>query len=145
MKNNQMVLPISLCAVLCVAFALQLVLPVWIPAIVLPPLNIPNMVLLCAVALCADALIAPKASRCYGLLALLAFGTFALLPYASGIAQEESLWKMGIAGAVVFTATTFLFTTLRDRAASGPRMVLVPFMGAIGLFLAAQCFAGMIL
>ena len=71
--------------------------------------------------------------------------TFGLLPFAAGFAALENVWKLALVGGVVFTAVTFLFTSIQDRLSSGPIAKAAPVLSAFGLYLAAQCFAGIIL
>ena len=96
-------------------------------------------------ALLADHYLAPKAGRCYICIPVLAAVTFGLLPFAAGIIGADQILKVAVVGAVVFTVTTFLFTSMADRLASGPKAHAAAFLSAFGLYLAAQCFAGMIL
>ena len=52
---------------------------------------------------------------------------------------------LALAGGVVFTATTFLFSSMTERIASGPVKKLAPIVSAAGLWLAAQCLTGIFL
>ena len=74
---------------------------------------------------------------------MFAFLTFALLPMAAGIIAPANALMLGIKGAVVFTVTTWLFTSMADRISTGPQAKLAPVMSAFGLYLASQCFMGM--
>ena len=145
MKNNKYLLNTLLAAVVFLAAAVMLVLKLIQPAVILPKVTIPNMVLVSLVALLADHYLAPKASRCYICIPVLAAITFGLLPFAAGIITSGEVLKVALVGAVVFTVTTFLFTSMADRLSSGPKAHAAAFMSAFGLYLAAQCFAGMIL
>ena len=145
MKNNKYMLNTLLAATLFLAAAVMFVLRTIQPAVILPKVNIPNLVLVSLVALLADHYLAPKAPRCYICIPLLAAVTFGLLPFAAGIIGAGQILKVAIVGAVVFTAVTFLFTSMADRLSSGPKAHAAAFLSAFGLYLAAQCFAGMIL
>ena len=145
MKNNKYLLNTLLAVVVLLTAGTMIVLRTIQPAVILPKVNIPNMVLLSLVALLADHYLAPKASRCYICIPVLAAVTFGLLPFAAGIITAGEIWKVALVGAVVFTATTFLFTSMADRLSSGPKAHAAAFLSAFGLYLAAQCFAGMIL
>ena len=103
------------------------------------------MVLLSLVALVLDHYIAPGAKRCYICIPVFAFITFGLLPLAAGYAGMMEALKLAVVGCVVFTVTTFLYTSIKERLAYGPATPLAPFMSAFGLYLAAQCFSGIIL
>ena len=144
MKNNKFMLNTLLAVVVLLAAGTMMVLRLIQPAVILPNVNIPNLVLISLVALLADHYLAPKAGRCYICIPLLAAVTFGLLPFAAGIIGASEILKVAIVGAVVFTATTFLFTSMADRLSSGPK-AHAALLSAFGLYLAAQCFAGMIL
>ena len=145
MKNNKFMLNTLLAVVVLLAAGTMMVLRLIQPAVILPNVNIPNLVLISLVALLADHYLAPKAGRCYICIPLLAAVTFGLLPFAAGIIGASEILKAAIVGAVVFTATTFLFTSMADRLSSGPKAHAAALLSAFGLYLAAQCFAGMIL
>ena len=70
---------------------------------------------------------------------------FPLGERAAGFACQHTFWKFGLVGGAVFTVTTFLFTSMTDRLLSGPKASAAPFASAAGLYLAVQCFAGIIL
>ena len=115
------------------------------PAIILPEANIPNLVLLSLIALVLDHYLAPEAKRCYICIPVFSAITFGLFSFVSAYATLGEAVKLAIAGGIVFTATTWLFTSAQDRISSGPRAKAAPIGLAMGLYLAAQCFAGMIL
>lgn len=145
MKHNKYLLNTLLAAVLFVAMLVKLLIAVFQPAAVLPKLDIPNMVLLSLAALLIEHFAAPGAKRCYLAIALLSAATFALLPLMAGFACQHTFWKYGLVGGVVFTAATWLFTSMTERISSGPKAKAAALVSALGLYLAAQCFAGMFL
>ena len=145
MKNNKYLLSTLLTAVLFVTELVMMILRVLSPVHILPPLNIPNMVLISLLALLLDHYLAPGNPRCYVCIPLLAMLTFGLLPLMAGFACTHTFWKLGLVGGVVFTATTWLFSAMTERLQSGPCAKAAPVIGALCLFLAAQCFAGIIL
>ena len=145
MKNNKYLLNTLLAVVVLLATATMMVLRLIQPAVILPKVNIPNLVLLSLVALLADHYLAPKAGRCYICIPVLAAVTFGLLPFAAGIIGAGEILKVALVGAVVFTATTFLFTSAQDRLLTGPKAEAAIVVTGIGIILAAQCFAGIIL
>lgn len=145
MKEKRYVLNTALAVVLGVALAVCVMLKVFIPAIVLPALNIPNMVLLSLIALLLDHYLAKETKRCYICVAVFAALSFGVLPYAAGFVALYEIWKPALAGAVVFTIVTFLFTSIQDRISTGPAAKAAPILSAFGLYLAAQAFAGIIL
>lgn len=112
------------------------------PRMILPVLDIPNMVLVSLAALLLDHYLAPGAERCYICIPVFSAITFGLLPYAACFVGAGEALKLAVLGAVVFTAVTWIFSSMMDRLSSGPAAKLAPFMSALGLYLAAQCFMG---
>ena len=145
MKKSQYFLNTVLAIVVFAACAAALLVRVWLPAAVIPVLNIPNMVLLSVVALLLEHFLAPCNPRCYICIPVFSAITFGILPLMAGLACQHDFWKYGLVGGVVFTATTFLFTSLTDRLLSGPKAKAALVVCSLGIYLAAQCFAGIIL
>lgn len=145
MKNNKYILNTILVAVVFTAMLTMMLVKVFQPAAVLPEMNIPNMVLLSLAALVVEYYLAPGADRCYICIPALSCVTFFLLPWLSGWAGLGEVWKIGLVGGVTFTATTWLFTSITERLTSGPKAKAAAVVSALGLYLAAQCFTGIIL
>lgn len=145
MKNNKYFLNTLLVGVLFGEMAVFMVLRVIQPPVILLPLNIPNMVLISLITLLLEHYLAPGNDRCYICIPVLAAMTFGLLPLMAGFACQHTFWKIGLVGGAVFAVTTFLFTSMTDRLGSGPKAAAAPIAGALGLYLAAQCFAGILL
>ena len=145
MKNNKFLLPMMLIAVLFAALLCGMLMQIFIPAVILPPLNIPNMVLLSVVALLADHLFTKGSQRNYVWVALFGVAAFALLPLMAGFACVHTFWKYGVVGGITFTITTFLFSSAAQRLRTGPKAPAALILTGLGIYLAAQCFAGIIL
>ncbi len=145
MKNNKYLLNTLLTAVLFLAMAVCMVVRLVQPAAIVPPLNIPNMVLLCLAALLAEYYLAGANPRCYICIPVFSALAFGLLPLLGGFACVHTFWKLGLVGGAVCTVTTWLFTSMTDRLRSGPQAKAAALLSAFGLFLAAQCFTGIIL
>lgn len=145
MKNNRYFLSTVLIAVLFVTLIAGMIIRVAAPAAVLPTLNIPNMVLLSVIALYLEYLIAPGNPRCYVCIPVFSILSFGVLPLFAGFACQHTFWKMGLVGGVVFTVTAFLFTSVTQRLKTGPKARGALLVTSIGIWLASQCFAGIIL
>ena len=145
MKDNRNIRNIALTAVVGLALAACVVTRTFAPVAVLPKLDIPNMVLLSLSALVLDHYIAPGAKRCYICIPVLAAVTFGLLPFAACfVGALDALW-LALAGGVIFTLVTWIFTTMADRLSTGPVAKAAPILSALGLYLAVQCFMGILL
>ena len=145
MKKNMYFLNTALAIVLGIALLVCVLLRTFVPGLILPRLDIPNMVLLSLVALLADHYLARDAKRCYICIPLLSGLSFGLLPFAAGFAALTALPKLALAGCVTYLAMAWLFGQMQERLSSGPAAKAAPVLSALGLYLAVQCFAGIIL
>ncbi len=143
MKKNTYTLNTLLTAVLGAALLVCILVRTFAPRMILPLLDVPNMVLLSLAALLLDHYLAPGADRCYICVPVFSALSFGLLPFAACFVGGMEALKLGILGGVVFTVTTWLFTSMADRISTGPAAKAAPFASAMGLYLAAQCFMGM--
>ena len=143
MKDNRYIRITALAAVLTLALGACLVIRAFAPVAVLPVPDVPNMVLLSLVALLAEFHLAGegKTTLLSAVLSALAFG---LLPLASGMAAGMEAVKLAAIGGAVFTLTGLVFDSIRDRLTTGPAAKAAPVLTALGIWLAAQCFAGML-
>lgn len=144
MKKNQYLLCVLLAVVTFAALLVCLLVGVFAPAVNLPKLDIPNMVALSVAALLLNSFLAPNAKECWISRGVFAALTFGLLPLAAGLAGPGEAVKLALVGAAVFSVTAALYGSMEKRMASGgiPKISLM--IGAVGLYLAAQCFAGWI-
>lgn len=145
MKENKYFLSTALTAVLASALLVCVCIRAFSPTVILPKPDIPNIVLLSAVALLADHYIAKGAKRNYAAIELFSALAFGLLPFAAGFADWQQALKLALVGGAVFTVTVWLYTSIQERLSTGPAAKAAPFFSALGLYLAAQCFAGIIL
>ena len=144
MKDNRYFRNIALTVVLGVALAVCMVIRAMAPMAVLPRLDVPNVVLLSMIALLAEFYIAGE-GKCSALTALFAALTFGVLPLACGAMEVLEAVKLAVIGGVIFTLCAWLFDSVCDRLTTGPAAKAAPIFSALGIYLAAQCFAGMIL
>ena len=145
MKNKTYFLNTMLTCVVGTALMVCVLVRTFAPVIILPELDIPNMVLLSLVALLLDHYLAPGAKRCYICIPVFSAIVFGLLPFAACFVGALEALKLGVIGCAVFTLTTWLFSSIQDRLSSGPAAKAAPILSAVGLYLAAQCFMGILL
>lgn len=145
MKNKTYVLNTLLAALLGGALLIAVLVRTFAPNVILPQLDIPNMVLLSLAALLLDHYLAPDAQRCYICIPVFSAISFGLLPFAACFVGAVEAVKLGAFGCIVFTAVTWLFTSMLDRLSTGPAAKAAPVMSALGLYLAAQVLSGMFL
>lgn len=144
MKENKYFLNTALAIVLGAALLAAVLVRTFAPIIILPELNFGNILLLSLLALLLDHYIAPNAPRCYICIPLLSAVTFGLLPFAACFVGIFDALKLALLGGVVFTAATWLFSSMQDRISTGPMKKIAPVFSALGLYLAAQCLMGII-
>ena len=116
----------------------------FMPRIILPELDISNLVLISLVPLVLDHYLAPDADRCYICIPAFSTLTFGLLAFAAYLGIAEAL-KLAVSGGIIFTAMTWLFSSVQDRLSTGPAAKAAPIVSAFGLYLAIQGLMGMIL
>ena len=142
MKNNTYTLNTVLIAVLAAVLAAMVILRAFAPHIILPIFDIPTITGICLIVLVLDHYLAPNAKRCWVCIPIFAALSFGILPFAAGLVALANVPDLALTGAVIFTVCAFVFTDLQDRLSSGPAARLAPAMSALGIWLAAQAFAG---
>ncbi len=145
MKKNPYILNTFLAAALGIYLLVCVLVRTFAPAIILPKVNVPNLVLLSLVALVLDHYLAPDAKRCYICIPVLSALTFGLLPFAACFVSLMEAIKLALIGGLVFTVTTWVFTAIQERLSSGPAAKASAFFSAVSLYMAAQCFMGILL
>ena len=145
MKNKTYMLNTFLAGVFGIYLLAAIVVRTFFPQIILPKANIPNLVLVSLVSLVLDHYLVPDAKRCYICIPVFSAITLGVLPYAAAFVTPVEALKLAVVGAVVFTVTTWLFTTIQERLSSGPAAKASAFFSAVSLYMASQCFIGMIL
>ena len=144
MKNKTYVLNSILACVLGAFLLVLIFVRALAPQIILPHLDIPMLVLISLVALVLDHYLAPGAKRCYICIPLFSSITFGLLTFAAIWSIGEAL-RAAVMGGIVFTVTTWLFTSMQDRLSTGPAAKASAAFSALSLYLAAQALSGMLL
>ena len=143
MNKKTYTLNTLLAAVLGIVLLVCVLVRTFAPRMILPLPEIPNLVLISLAALLLDHYLAPGAKRCYICIPVFSAITFGLLPFAACFVGAGEALKPAVLGAVVFTAVTWLFSSVTDRLSSGPAAKLAPVLSALGLYLASQCFMGL--
>ena len=145
MKKNTYALNTILAALLGAILLVCVFVRTFAPRIILPELDIPNLVLISLVALVLDHYLAPAADRCYICIPMFSAITFGLLPYAAAFVTGGEALELALAGGIVFTLMTWLFSSIQDRLSTGPAAKAAPVVSAFGLYLAIQGLMGMML
>lgn len=138
MKNKTYILNTILAAVVGVYLLGAVLVRTFLPLVILPDYSIPNLVLISLIVVVLEHYFCPGSKRCYICIPVFAAITFGLLPFAAGFVTLIEALKVGLAGCVVFTAVTWLFTSVQDRISSGPAAKAAPVISALGIYLASQ-------
>lgn len=144
MKKNTYTLNTLLAVLLGAALLAAVLIRTFLPRIILPNLDASNMVLISLAVLLLDYYLAPGAKRCYICIPVFSAITFGLLPFAACFVGALDAFKLGALGGAVFTAVTWLFSSMTDRISTGPAAKAAPVVSALGLYLAFQCLMGII-
>lgn len=145
MKNNKYFLPTTLAATLGAILLGASLVRAFAPAVMIPTLDIPMVVLISLVALLLDHYLGGNTQRCYVCVAVFGVLSFGLLPFAACFVGLLESVKLGLIGGITFTLVCWVFTTMQDRLSTGPAAKFAPVLTALGLYLASQAFAGWIL
>ena len=145
MKNKTYTLNTILAAVLGAALLICILVRTFAPRMILPELDIPNLVLISLVALVLDNYLAPNADRCYLCIPVFSAITFGLLPFAACFVSAMDAAELAIMGSIVFTTMTWLFSSIQDRLSTGPAAKAAPVVNAFCLYLAVQGLMGIFL
>lgn len=143
MKKESMILNTLLAVVLGAGLLLGMVWRAFQPNVVLPDLDIPAMAALVLIALVLEYLMTGTKKRAWALQIVLAAATFLVLPWAADLAYAGI--KMAVCGTVVFAALTWMFDFAADRleVTADSKLAVIP--TAFVMYLACQCFMGMII
>ena len=145
MKDKKYMLNSLLAMVLGLFLLGTVIARTFFPAVILPKADVPNLVLLSLVALVLDHYLAPGAERCYICIPVFSAICFGLFSFVSAYATLGEALKLAIAGGIVFTVTTWVFSAIQERLSSGPAAKASAFFSAVSLYMAAQCFVGIFL
>lgn len=143
MKKKTYILNTLLAGILCLALLIAQLVRAFAPTVIIPSLDVPNLVLLSLAVLVLDNYLAPKADRCYICIPVFAVLTFGLLPWAASFASAGEALKLALLGGAVFTVITWLYSSIQDRLSSGPAAKAAPVLSALGIYLACQVLMGM--
>ena len=112
------------------------------PANILPRVDVPVIVLFSALSCAVTYYMNGNEGRDKIGSALLAGLTFTLLPFCAGLAAGVPLWKLFVAGTILFFVTDLCYEAIGKRMETGAFGKLAPLANGFMLFLASQCFQG---
>lgn len=133
------ILVMTLGLVLGVGVVVRTFLPNWI----LPEADVPNLVLVSLVCLLMEHYGKRWEKRNWIGLGLTALGSFGLLPLAAGFVSLKGAIRLAVVGSVVFVGCVWIFDSMTDRVATGPKARAAVLVNALGLYLGSQILMGM--
>lgn len=110
------------------------------PAVNLPSMDIPLLLLISLLVLLTDHYLGHAKRGSLVVTAVLAALAFGLLPLCAGLVSPVTALKLVPAGGLTFGLAALLFDSAVERLATGPRAKAAPLVCALALFLAGQCF-----
>ena len=143
MEKKSFVLNILLAAVLGAGLLVGMVWSAFQPNVVLADLELPAIAALILIALVIEYLIKGTQKRAWIVQIVLAAVTFAVIPFAAGYAGVGI--GLILCGTAMFAALTFIFDSVAERMSvtTDCKFVMIP--TAFVMYLACQCFMGIIL
>lgn len=127
--------------------AMQRLVMVWKPAVILPQWDVSTLAALSVMAMLLDGMTGgrthPVQKRVFD--AVLAAVIFAAYPVLSGTWETTAaLWKLAAVGGAVYAVTEEMIAAMEDRMISGGRGNMAVAMNGLLLILASQAFDHMI-
>lgn len=143
MEKKSLVLNGLLAATLGAGLLVGMIWKAFVPNVVLADLEIPSMAALVLIALLIEYFVAGTQKRQWAVQIILAAVTFAVLPWAAGLSNAGV--GVTLCGTVVFAALTWIFDSAAERVSvtADCKYAMIP--TAFVMYLACQCFMGMIL
>ena len=143
MEKKSFVLNILLAAVLGAGLLVGIVWSAFQPNVVLSNLDIPAMAALVLIALLIEYLWKGTEKRAWAVQIVLAAVTFAVIPFAAGYVGAGI--KITVCGTILFAVLTWIFDSVAERMSvtCDRKCAMIP--TAFVMYLACQCFMGMIL
>lgn len=143
MKKNTMILNVLLAAVLTIGLLIGMIWRTFQPNVVLPKLDVPAMAALILLSLLLEYFLTGTKKRVWGMQIILAAVTFWLLPTVAGL-KTAGIVTM-LCGTAAFVILTILFDWTVERVELSGNGKGAMTAAAFGLYLACQCFMGMLL
>lgn len=142
MEKKSMILNTFLVIVLGAGLLVGIVWRAFQPNVVLANLDIPSIAAIVLIALLIEYFVKGTQKRAWAVQIILAAVTFAVLPWAADLPAAGL--KLTVCGTVVFAVLTWLFDCVAERmdVTIDCKGAMVP--TAFVLYLACQCFMGMI-
>ena len=143
MEKKSFVLNILLAAVLGAGLLVGIVWSAFQPNVVLSNLDIPAMAALVLIALLIEYLWKGTEKRAWAVQIVLAAVTFAVIPFAAGYVGAGI--KITVCGTILFAVLTWIFDSVAERMSvtCDCKCAMIP--TAFVMYLACQCFMGMII
>lgn len=144
MKNRTTILNTILAAVLGVTLLVSIIAKMMCPQLILPQMNIPYVAAVSLVALVITSFVKTEEGCIYCEM-LLAAVTFGVLPMVAGMASGIAVVKLALCGGIVFGALDLMVNAMTKRIAMAGICKCAVIPSAFVLYLACQCFTGILM
>lgn len=144
MKNRTTILNTTLAVVLGATLLGSIIAKTMCPQLILPQLNIPYVAAISLVALVLTSFVKTEEGCIYCEMALAAL-TFGVLPMVAGMAAGMTAVKLAVFGGLVFGVLDLMVNAMTKRIAMSGICKCAVIPSAFLMYLACQCFAGILL
>lgn len=144
MKKNLYFVNLLLVAEVGLLCLFYILMNTFMPAAVLPRIDIPFLVLLSVIPMMIKYCTAPEAKGNLWISMIMAGLTFAILPMCANMNMTIPMWKLFVAGTAVFGITAVVYGSIGRRIASGSYGRFAPIVNGLMLYLASQCLQGLL-
>lgn len=144
MKENRYFVNIMHIGTISVWILCGVLVRTFLPRTVFPHISIPMLVLCSLIPMVIACRVGEKEKKNFAVSGLLGGITFTVLPLCAGWDIGMPVWKLLLAGTVVFGMTDMLYSSMKLRINSGPCGRFAPETNALILYLASQCLQGLI-
>lgn len=144
MRENRYLVNILHMIVVGVLCLTGIVVRTMYPETVFPHISIPMLVLVSLIPMVLGYYLGSESENNWMISTLLAGFTVTVLPLLAGWEIGMPIWKLGLAGLMVFGVTDILYKSMKHRLTSGTCGWLAPLSNAAMLYLASQSLQGLI-
>lgn len=144
MKNRTTILNTTLAVVLGVTLLVSIIVKMMCPQLILPKINIPYIAAVSLVALVITSFVKTEEGCIYCEIALAAV-TFGVLPMVAGMVSGMAALKIALCGGIVFGVLDLMVNAMTKRIAMAGTCKCAVIPSAFVLYLACQCFTGIVL
>ena len=144
MRKNQYLINVLHMMIVGFFCLMAIFIKTFFPYVLIPKISIPLLVLFSLIPMVLAYYMKAEGERNLLITAVLAGLTYAMFPFCSGLDTEISFVSLFLIGTIVFWLTDLCYESLEERMRTGPHYVSTPVANAFAIYLASQCFHGLL-